>query len=333
MSTKERTARRSKLNRELLILIAADTVVSAIFYFFLHSTAGTLAYEYCEANQIGLDDLQSIMLDEMVLHLSILGSVILFITLFLVFVGRKLAYIRKLTDGIEALRTHRMQYEIPLEGNNELTELAESINYLAETERQLKAVERNLSHDIRTPLTAIMSYAEYMQGRENLSKEELDDFLELTKSKAEQIKALTERLLDGGSRLSEITDGRLLMAQLTEEWEEGLEEKFDCSADISRCPTFGGQFDVEELRRIFDNLSSNVLKYADPDAPVSLTIDTEKRRIVIRQSNKKDKSPKVVESRKIGITSMETIAKHYGGYIETKQDETDFAIKIVLFEV
>lgn len=333
MSTKEKTIRRSKLNRELLTLITVDAVISILCYFLLNSTAGTLAYDYCERNQIGLDDLQSIILDGMIFHLSVLGAVILFIVLFFIFVGRKLAYIRELTQGIEALRTHRMEHEIPLKGNNELTELAESINYLAETERQLKAIERNLSHDIRTPLTAILSYAEYMQNRNDLTKEELDDFLELTKRKAEQIKVLTAQLLDGGSRLTEVEDGALLMAQLAEEWVEGLEDVFDCRVDLENCPAFTRQIDVEELRRIFDNLSSNIKKYADPSKPVALQISQEKNRIAIKQSNKKAVEERAVESRKIGLSSIDNIAKHYGGSMHVEENEACFTVHIILFEV
>ncbi len=333
MSTKEMKKKRGRLRTEIFGLTALDFVLSVITYFFLHSWSGTLAQLYCERNNVALDDLQSIMLDSVVFNGSILGAAVLFVVLLLGFVGNRLRYIRELNEGIEALRTHRMAYEIPLKGNNELTELAESINFLAESERQLKAMERNLSHDIRTPLTAILSYTEYMQGRDDLTKEELDEFLELTRRKAEQIRALTEQLLDGGSRLTEIEDGRLLMAQLAEEWAESLEEDFDCEVNLSGCPAFRRQLDVEELRRIFDNLASNVEKYADPAAPVNLEITTEKDRIAIKQSNGKADGERDVESRKIGLSSIESIAKHYGGSLRTWETEARFTVHIILFEV
>lgn len=336
MSTKEKKQPRkfgSKLSREILGLILLDGIVSLLFYFFLRSWAGTLVYEYCERNKIVLDELQEVTTDMLIINLSMIGGAILFLVLFLVFVGNKLSYIRDLTTGIHALRTHRMDYEIPLKGSNELTELAESINYLAETERQLKAVERNLSHDIRTPLTAILSYTEYLQGRENLKKEELDEFLNLTKRKAEQMKLLTEQLLDGGSRLTEIEDGKLLMAQLAEEWAETLEDEFDCRVRLEDCPDFSRQLDVEEMRRIFDNLASNVEKYGEPSAAVMLEFGQENGRIVIRQSNTRAKVDKQVESRKIGLSSIDNIAKHHGGSVTVWQDEERFAVKIILFEV
>ena len=68
--------------------------------------------------------------------------------------------------GVDALRTHRLEDTIPLREANELTELAEHINFLSETERRLRQQEmalqaerermiRDLSHDIRTPLNGI----------------------------------------------------------------------------------------------------------------------------------------------------------------------------------
>ena len=336
MSTKEKKQPRrfgSKLSRELLLIILVDGLVSVLSYFFFRSWAGSLVYASCEKNGIVMDELQTVTTDMLILNLSMIGAAVLFLVLFLVSVGNKLSYIRDLTPGIHALRAHRMDYEIPLKGKNELTELAESINYLAETERQLKAVERNLSHDIRTPLTAILSYTEYLQDRKNLTKEELDEFLELTKRKAEQMRVLTEQLLDGGSRLTEIEDGKLLMAQLAEEWSESLEDEFDCRISLEDCPEFSRQLDVEELRRIFDNLASNVEKYGEPSAPVMLEIGQENGRIVIRQSNARAREDKKVESRKIGLSSIDNIAKHHGGSATVWQDEERFAVKIILFEI
>ena len=92
--------------------------------------------------------------------------------------------------------------------------------------------------------------------------------------KGQQIKALTDRLLDSGSRdLETIEDGKLLMEQLAGEWEEILENTFPCIVDTKNCPAFYGSFDIQELRRIFDNLASNVEKYADREQPVELRID------------------------------------------------------------
>ena len=100
---------------------------------------------------------------------------------------------------------------MPIEGDNELKELAESINFLSETERRLRQLEtelqaekeqliRDLSHDIRTPLTAMLSYSDYLGRKETLEQEEVQEYIALVQRKGQQIKALTDRLLDSGSR-------------------------------------------------------------------------------------------------------------------------------------
>ena len=104
--------------------------------------------------------------------------------------------------------------------------------------------------------------------------------------KGQQIKALTDRLLDSGSRdLETIEDGKLLMEQLAGEWEEILENTFPCIVDTKNCPAFYGSFDIQELRRIFDNLASNVEKYADREQPVELRIDAVDKRLRVCQRN------------------------------------------------
>ncbi|MFR5557317.1 MAG: histidine kinase dimerization/phospho-acceptor domain-containing protein [Coprococcus sp.] len=117
-----------------------------------------------------------------------------------------MAYLREIIQGVEALRTHRMDFTMPIEGDNELKELAESINFLSETERRLRQLEtelqaekeqliHDLSHDIRTPLTAMLSYSDYLGRKETLEQEEVQEYIALVQRKGQQIKALTDRLL------------------------------------------------------------------------------------------------------------------------------------------
>ena len=79
---------------------------------------------------------------------------------------------------------------------------------------------------------------------------------------------------------------KLLMEQLAAEWEELLEDQVPCSIDLSGCEAVNGEVDIQNLRRIFDNLISNVEKYADPEKVVELEIQTEAGILHLRQRNK-----------------------------------------------
>ncbi|WP_287630649.1 MULTISPECIES: sensor histidine kinase [Lachnospiraceae] len=256
-----------------------------------------------------------------------------------------MAYLREIIQGVEALRTHRMDFTMPIEGDNELKELAESINFLSETERRLRQLEtelqaekeqliRDLSHDIRTPLTAMLSYSDYLGRKETLEQEEVQEYIALVQRKGQQIKALTDRLLDSGSRdLETIEDGKLLMEQLAGEWEEILENTFPCIVDTKNCPAFYGSFDIQELRRIFDNLASNVEKYADREQPVELRIDAVDKRLRVCQRNGIKTGTVPVESNQIGLESIRRIAALYGGMVKVSIEQGIFSIQITLSEV
>ena len=288
--------KRRKLSGEILGLLAVTLVLALILLQFLGIVARAMIDSFLFMRDIVLTEAQYAQLDDWVFHLSLLVSVAFFIILFLFLLGERLSYIREVLAGIDALRSGQEDYVVPLEGSNELTQLAEAVNYLSRTQREVKEQERvlneekeqfirALSHDIRTPLTSIMAYSELLTGANTVDPQEQTRYLELIQHKAGQIKDMTDILLDGSKRNPEyFEDARLLIEQLTAEFEEMLEDGFSIEASLD-CPAFPGTFDVQELRRIFDNLVSNVQKYADPDRPVKISISLEGVQLLIRQEN------------------------------------------------
>ena len=330
---------RKKLTHEILGLFAISVIISIFFYGFLSMTANSIVEAYLEHTDLLLTETQQWQLDSWIPSISFVMAALLFVFLFLFLIGQRIGYIKEIISGIEALRMHRMDYEIPVEWNNELTELAESINYLARTEKELQIKEnllkeeregfiRAMSHDIRTPLTVIKGYSEYMQNKEHISEEEIRLYAELIDQKAKQLKEMTDRLLNGGRSLEKIEDGKFLMEQLVSEWELMLEEEFACQTDLSECPEFSGEFDIQELRRVFDNLASNVKKYADRKEPVMLKVLVNEKKLVIEQANRVREESGIVESNGIGLDSIRKIAEQYQGTINIDQSSEFFRITL-----
>ena len=428
MLISEKRRNTPKLSREIMGLLCITAAIALFFFGFLYLTANAIASTYLLENDILLTEGQLLTLQGGIRSLSLLSAVLLFLALFLFLLGQKMAYLREIIQGVEALRTHRMDFTMPIEGDNELKELAESINFLSETERRLRQLEtelqaekeqliRDLSHDIRTPLTAMLSYSDYLGRKETLEQEEVQEYIALVQRKGQQIKALTDRLLDSGSRdletiedgkllmeqlageweeilentfpcivdtkncpafygsdylgrketleqeevqeyialvqrkgqqikaltdrlldsgsrdLETIEDGKLLMEQLAGEWEEILENTFPCIEKKKNCPAFYGSFDIQELRRIFDNLASNVEKYADREQPVELRIDAVDKRLRVCQRNGIKTGTVPVESNQIGLESIRRIAALYGGMVKVSIEQGIFSIQITLSEV
>ena len=336
------SAKRHKFSHEILGLIGISGLAALVLFLVLTNVATLVVEEYCFQNDVTMTEFDWMDVDRWIFGSGTVISVVSFSLLFLTLLEDRMVYIRKITSGIDALRMGQTDCTIPLEGNNELTELADAIGYMSATRQKIQEKEqtlnqekeqliRTLSHDIRTPLTSILAYSEYLSADENLSAVERKQHLQLIRRKAEQIRELTDILLDGGKRNPEsFENARLLMEQLAQEFEAELEERFTVCLDLDRCNAFSGTFDVQELRRIFDNLSSNVSKYADPKDPVSLTVCLYGGDLVIHQTNRIRIDPPQEDSYQLGISSIRRIAQHYGGRVTTEQKEGFFHITILL---
>ena len=336
---------KSRLSKEILGLFGATFLISLMGFWVMNEVANRIVLKYFEEEILVLSEYQLIDLQYWILGISFVSGILLFVILFLFLIGERLAYIAEIVKGIHALGRHEWEYEIPLQGENELTDLARCVNTLSKEEQILREKEkqlqeekesliRSLSHDIRTPLTSIMSYSEFMKNKKSLTSDEIKDYMGLIEQKSQQIKVLTDRLLDGGIRhLESIENGRFLMEQLVDEWISELEDVFICHVDLENCPQFSGEFDIHELQRIFDNLASNIRKYADASSEILLHVKQKNGRVCIFQSNKCKTLSVPVESSKIGIDSIRKIAVNYGGDIEVMQTEMDFSIAITLVEV
>ena len=342
--TDEKKIKRRRLDYEILGLIGISALVALVVFLLLTNIATTVAEVYCFENDVPMTEFDWMDVERWIFTVGAILSATVFSILFLLLLGDRMAYIRRITQGIDALHLGQ-QHSIPLQGNNELTELADAINFMSEAQRQLRQKEqalaeekeqfiRTMSHDIRTPLTSILAYSEYLTENEDIPPETQRAYMDLLRKKAAQIRDLTDILLDGGKRnLERFDDAKLLMQQLVAEFEETLEERFKVVADLSDCPAFAGNFDVQELRRIFDNLSSNIQKYADPYQPVCLRIRAGEGQVQILQSNTVLAEATAAESYGLGLHSIRRIAQYYEGFVTVEKNTERFEISILLSRI
>lgn len=345
MPIKERAEKkkRRRLSWEILELVGAGALIALLAFVFLYFASTAIAEAYLDRREIIFNERQLRVLSVWIRSVCMAASAVVFVASFLFLIGQKISYLLFIISGVEALRQRELDFEISVKGNDELTELAESINYLSLSQREMnqkeqrlreerEALIRSLSHDIRTPLTSILSYTEYMEEKGNLQANEVEGYLSMVRMKAEQMKVLTDRLLGKRDRKKEkVENGLLLMEQLAAEWEETLEDEFCCQVDLGQCQKFSGNYDLHDLRRIFDNLASNVAKYADPQDAVKLQIQTQENKVWIRQRNKmRARGEGQAESHKIGLESVRQIAEEYSGEMKVEQTDMTFEVEISL---
>lgn len=331
---------KKKLSREILVLLAVSILISVFLFAFLQNTSASIGLRYLASTGKADNHYLTEILYVWTQGVSLLASALFFVVLFLFLLGQKLLYLQEITSGIEALRTHRMDYTIPVEGDNELTELARRINYLSRTEQELLQKEaslvaereqfiRSIAHDIRTPITSVMAYSELLAGKEHRTKEEIDAYIDLNLRKGQQMKELMERLLENKAHRTEyFQDGQLLLRQLADDWEEVLSERFQVHTDWSGCSPFSGSFDVQEMLRVFDNLLTNIQKYADPARPVCLQVSVSENRLHLRQMNFIRPVRAEVESHQLGLETISRIISRYNGSVSVRSTGQEFHIDI-----
>lgn len=89
--------------------------------------------------------------------------------------------------------------------------------------------------------------------------------------------------------------------------------------------------DEASLKRLFQNLFSNVLKYGDKSKPVTLQFFTEKNLCRITLSNAIKRNQIGIESNHIGLKSAEKIAEmHHGTLTFTQKNELLFLVEVTL---
>lgn len=125
----------------------------------------------------------------------------------------------------------------------------------------------NVSHDLKTPLTAIITYVDLLKN-ENLTAEERQDYVEILDRKSARLKVLIEDLFE----ISKATSGNvqldnvdLDLVQLIQEVQLELEEEIMNSGIAFKLnlpqEKVMVHLDAQKTCRIFENLTVNILKH------------------------------------------------------------------------
>lgn len=144
-------------------------------------------------------------------------------------------------------------------------------------DRELKEAITNISHDLRTPLTAISGYLDLLEREEQ--PEAVSRYLGMVRNRAEGMMRMTEELFRYSIIVSENEHPKeaVIINRVLEEsilsFYGALSER-NIKPDIS-IPEYKitRMLDPISLRRIFDNVLSNIIKYSDGDLQVEMLED------------------------------------------------------------
>ena len=146
-------------------------------------------------------------------------------------------------------------------------------------DRELKDAVTNISHDLRTPLTAICGYMDLLQKEEK--NENVTRYLSLIENRVDAMKQLTEELFRYSVILSteEMTMETVHLNGVLEEsiaafygalTSRGIQPQIHMSGK-----RIEKQLNRDALARVFSNILNNALKYSDGDLEITLHDDGE----------------------------------------------------------
>ena len=162
--------------------------------------------------------------------------------------------------------------------NVQLRALRRERRRLQNGDAELKTAVTNISHDLRTPLTAISGYLDLLE-REALP-DEARRYLSVVRERSNAMKALTEELLRYSMLQAATDEMRLEPLSLGDALEESLAGCYGALTargiapriEMAQTPVVR-RLDRAALRRVLDNILANAAKYSDGDLYVRLGAD------------------------------------------------------------
>lgn len=242
-----------------------------------------------------------IFMDEVFLVLFIPSVLLIGVPLFIL-ITRRTGYFNQILSNAGALADGEFKPDLPIIGRSVLANLASDINQMksgvkssqkaqAKSERLKTELITNVSHDLRTPLTSIITYSELLKNPE-LTEDERTSYLEIIDRKSKRLKVLIDDLFEASKMASgavELTKSKVDIVQLLQqslaEYNETMEDsqvQFRVSNPDNPVYAF---VDGQKLWRVFDNIIGNIIKYSLENSRAYITVIEENHQVKITFKN------------------------------------------------
>ena len=258
---------------------------------------------------------------------GVMATVVLVAVLFW-YTSRLTRRIIRLSHETAAVGAGDLNADITVDGRDEIAGLASDIDGMRD------AIIERMGNEKR----AWEANSELNNGRP-LPEDEQKRYLEAAYGKSLALKELTDELFKyflvfGHSDVElhrEVFDAHLLLMQLLGEAQFDLQDAGYGVQNIDRLED-GVTLDTDAamLKRVLDNLVSNIKKYADRELPVVFLTEKKDEGVTVTVSNGVSGRRGGTESTKIGLRTCEKILSALGGSFSTSRDEAHFAAEFTL---
>ncbi len=209
----------------------------------------------------------------------------------------KVSYLNRVIAKSDDMAKGNVGTETEVKGRSAIARLAANLNQLrgrvqtsqseqVKSERLKTELITNVSHDLRTPLTSIITYTDLLKNP-NITEEERASYIEILDKKSMRLKTLIEDLFEVSKMASgnieldkrKIDLTQLLQQAIAEHQEDIDKQGLDFRVIFGTKPIMA-YVDGQKWWRMLDNLIVNTLKYALPNTRVYINLDQDEHEAV-----------------------------------------------------
>lgn len=185
----------------------------------------------------------------------------------------------------ENLEIKSSYLEITINAVEEIIQLSENESYKSDKSQISKGeLIANISHDLRTPLTSIINYVNFLM-RKDISSKDREDYIDILDKKSRRLRTLIEDLKEstennnGEIKLekSKVKLESILKESLLEFEDKIIESSLNFEVIINKeDKEFKESYvDINKVMRVFHNILSNILKYSALNSNVIIKLEQE----------------------------------------------------------
>ena len=280
------------------------------------------------------------------------------------YVLKRITAFNSILAGSEAIAAGRFETTVKPAGKGNLYLLAHQINSMKDgfqtalqsqmkSERLKTELITNVSHDLKTPLTSIISYVDLLK-KSGTTEPDREAYIAILDRKTQRLKALIDDLFEASKMASgaaelnlDVVNVASLLNQAMAEFSDRIEAsscQFRVSIPEHKIPA---RLDGKKIWRVFENLIGNALKYAMPNTRVYISLTENERQVVFAVKNvsayeiefeveellerfKRGDSSRHTEGSGLGLAIAKSIVDLHGGELRIEIDGDYFKVTVTL---
>jgi signal transduction histidine kinase len=301
--------------------------------------------------------------DEGFLIIFMFAFFIIGVPLFIIIIRRTGSF-NKILINAKALANGKFEPDLEIKGKSVIAKLAEDINKMkygvetsqtaqAKSERLKTELITNVSHDLRTPLTSIITYTELLKNPE-IAEEERSTYIEIIDRKSQRLKVLIEDLFEASKMASgsiELAKQKVDIVQLLQQALAEYNETIQASQVQFRVsnpehPLYAF-VDGQKMWRVFENLIGNMINYSLENTRAFISVKEENDQVIITFKNiskyelsentdelferfKRGDESRHTDGSGLGLAIAKSIVDLHGGALDLEVDGDLFKVTVIL---